>query len=81
MNTTLNALMIGLMLLLPLSALAARRLPAGSLVRMVLAWVAIFTVIVVAVLAWQSFTAGGEDPGDAPIRTDVAALSIDPKLT
>ena len=38
-----------LMLILPMSALAARRLPIGSALKMALAWVAIFAVLIVAV--------------------------------
>lgn len=33
-----------LVLILPLSALAARRLPAGRVVKLALAWIAIFAV-------------------------------------
>ena len=39
-----RALLYALLLLLPLSALAARRLPMRKLVGYALAWVAIFTI-------------------------------------
>lgn len=48
-----------LVLLLPVSALAARRLPLGQTIRMALAWVAIFATLVVLVTLWQSATATG----------------------
>lgn len=38
-------------LILPISALVARRIPAGTLVKMVLIWVAIFGVGAIAVRA------------------------------
>lgn len=43
---------LALMLILPLSALTARRLPVGSVMKMVLAWVAIFGVLIVIVGNW-----------------------------
>ena len=42
-----------LMLILPLSALAARRLPLGSIAKMALGWVAIFAVLILAVGNWE----------------------------
>jgi aspartyl protease family protein len=42
-----------LMLILPLSALAARRLPLGSVLKMILAWVAIFAVLILVVGNWH----------------------------
>ena len=42
-----------LMLILPLSALAARRLPLGSMAKMALGWVAIFAVLILAVGNWE----------------------------
>lgn len=41
------------MLLLPISALAARRLPIGETIKMALAWLAIFLLAFFVVVAWQ----------------------------
>ncbi len=38
------------------SALAARRIPMGSMARMALAWVVIFAVLFALVSLWQSMT-------------------------
>ena len=43
----------GLWLILPISALAARRLPMKDSFKMALAWVAIFGVLFLLVEAWQ----------------------------
>ena len=75
MSTTVDALMIALLLTLPISALAARRLPIGSLARMALAWLAIFAAATLLVLAWRSLTQKA-DAGEAPVRTDVATGTI-----
>ena len=48
-NQTGQALIYALMLILPLSALLARRVPIGRTVRMALAWVAIFIVALLLV--------------------------------
>ncbi|GHH07435.1 MULTISPECIES: hypothetical protein [Sphingomonas] len=45
-----------LVLILPLSALAARRLPMGDAIKMALAWVAIFGVLLIVVTLWQGAT-------------------------
>ena len=45
---------MALMLILPISALAARRLPVGNTVKMALAWFAIFGLVFVLVVLWQS---------------------------
>ena len=45
-----------LVLILPLSALAARRLPIGDAIKMALAWVAIFGVLLIVVTRWQGAT-------------------------
>ncbi|MDY7525874.1 hypothetical protein E2E30_06180 [Sphingomonas sp. AAP5] len=45
-----------LVLILPLSALAARRLPIGDAIKMALAWVAIFGVLLIVVTLWQGAT-------------------------
>jgi aspartyl protease family protein len=52
-DTIGQALIYALILILPLSALAARRLPIATTLRYVIAWVAIF---VVGVLIAASFT-------------------------
>lgn len=41
------------MLLLPISALIARRLPVGQMAKMALAWLAIFLLLFFVVTAWQ----------------------------
>lgn len=46
-----NAVLLALMLLLPLSALAARRLPLSGLAKMAAAWVAIFGVALIGATA------------------------------
>jgi aspartyl protease family protein len=43
---------LALMLVLPLSALIARRLPLGSMLKMALSWVAIFGVLILLVGNW-----------------------------
>jgi aspartyl protease family protein len=48
-----NAFVTALLLILPISALAARRLPLSSVVKMALMWVAIFAVLIAVVLLWQ----------------------------
>ena len=45
-----------LVLILPLSALAARRLPIGDAIKMALAWAAIFGVLLIIVTLWQGAT-------------------------
>jgi aspartyl protease family protein len=56
-----------LMLILPLSALAARRLPISSVLKMALAWVAIFAVLILVVGNWErvapAFRSVGETLG------------------
>ena len=58
---------LALILLLPLSALFARRLPIGSVARMALAWVAIFAVLIAIVGNWHkvapAFRAAGDTLG------------------
>jgi aspartyl protease family protein len=77
MNPALSVLMIVLMLVLSVSSLMARRLPLGSVLRMALAWVAIFALATIAVLAWQSFNQNDiEEP--APFVKDVAGTTIAP---
>ena len=48
-----------LLLVLPLSALAARRLPMKDSFKMALAWVAIFGVAFILVYLWQQATGTG----------------------
>lgn len=48
-----------LILLLPLSALMARRLPIKDVFKMALAWVAIFGVAFLLVMLWQQATGTG----------------------
>ncbi|PTS76587.1 hypothetical protein DBR17_14505 [Sphingomonas sp. HMWF008] len=54
-----DALYLALMLILPVSALAARRLPLGQTVKMALAWVVIFAVMFLLVTLWQDVFAAG----------------------
>ena len=48
-----------LLLVLPISALAARRLPMKDSFKMALAWVAIFGVAFILVYLWQQATGTG----------------------
>ena len=52
-DTTGSAILLVLMLVLPISALAARRLPVGETVKLALIWLAIFGVLFGAVALWQ----------------------------
>ena len=49
----MNAFVIALLLILPISALVARQLPLGSIVKMAAAWIAIFAVLLLVVVLWQ----------------------------
>ena len=49
----MNVFVTALLLILPISALAARRLPLSSIVKMALMWMAIFVVLVAVVMLWQ----------------------------
>ena len=49
----LEGVLLAVMLILPISALVARRLPLGEAVKMALAWVAIFGFLFVIVALWQ----------------------------
>jgi aspartyl protease family protein len=51
-GTGFDIFYFALMLILPLSALAARRLPIGSTLKMALAWIAIFVVLMIVVGNW-----------------------------
>lgn len=57
-----------LMLILPLSALMARRLPVGSMLKMASAWVAIFAVLILLVGNWERLA--------PPFRTLADTLGI-----
>ena len=48
-----------LILLLPISALMARRLPIKDVFKMALAWIAIFGVAFLLVVLWQQATGTG----------------------
>jgi aspartyl protease family protein len=54
-----NAFVTALLLILPISALAARRLPLGSIVKLALIWIAIFAVLLLAVWLWQGGATAG----------------------
>lgn len=62
----IDALYIGLLLILPISALAARRLPVGNIAKMALAWVAIFAAAFLLVVLWQEATGAGTGLGPLP---------------
>jgi len=54
-----DILYYALWLILPISALAARRIPMKDTLKMALAWVAIFGILFVLVVLWQqAFGAG-----------------------
>lgn len=55
-DSTLTIALYALVLILPLSALIARRLPIGDTVKLALAWVAIFGVLFIVVTLWQGAT-------------------------
>ena len=55
----MDVVYLALMLILPISALAARRLPLGETVKMALAWVAIFGVLFIVVSLWQGAMGAG----------------------
>ena len=62
-----NALYLALMMILPISALAARRLPIADGLKMALAWAAIFGVMFLLVMLWQdAFGGGGPAGGTSP---------------
>ena len=62
-ETGINALYLALMLILPISALAARRLPIAQTFKLALAWVAIFGVMFLLVMLWQDAFSGGGSVG------------------
>lgn len=60
-----DAFYLALMLILPISALAARRLPVGQTVKLALSWAAIFAVLFLLVSLWQDSFGGGASFGNA----------------
>lgn len=50
---------LALALILPVGALAARRMPLGDTAKMALCWVAIFALLFVLVALWQGATSAG----------------------
>ena len=54
-----NGLFLVLCLILPISALVARRLPLKDSAKMALAWVAIFGVLFLIVALWQEAMGAG----------------------
>lgn len=58
-DTSMDLVFYALVLILPVSALAARRLPLGDTIKMALAWVAIFGVLFVLVVLWQGAVGAG----------------------
>ncbi|WBH16579.1 retropepsin-like aspartic protease family protein [Sphingomonas radiodurans] len=61
MNDGAHAAMLAIMLILPLSALIARRLPLGPTLKMAAAWVAIFAVAAILVTQIDRFRSGSDD--------------------
>ena len=49
----MNALVTALVLILPIAALASRRLPARTVIKLALVWTAIFAGLLGIVLPWQ----------------------------
>ena len=58
-----DALLMLLWLILPISALAARRIPMKDTLKMALAWVAIFGIAFILIAAWKQATGAGEAIG------------------
>lgn len=56
MSDGASAALLLMMLALPLSALLARRVPLGTMVKLALIWAAIFAVAALAVVLFQRFT-------------------------
>jgi hypothetical protein len=59
MSRSGDALYYVLLLVLPVSALMARRLPVGQTVKMAAAWTAIFGILFLIVALWQTATEAG----------------------
>lgn len=64
MSDGANFAFLALMLILPLSALAARRLPIASVLKMALAWIAIFAVLIGIVSNFERVTPAFRSIGD-----------------
>ncbi len=58
-DATMTIVLYALVLILPLSALAARRLAIGDAVKLALAWIAIFGVLFIVVTLWQGGWSNG----------------------
>lgn len=58
-DATMTIVLYALVLILPLSALAARRLAISEAVKLALAWIAIFGVLFVVVTLWQGGWSNG----------------------
>lgn len=68
MTPASQMLYLGVLLVLPIAALLARRLPIGRTIRMALAWAAIFLFAFLAVEAWRSMA--GDSPAPSNIVDD-----------
>lgn len=58
-DSVMTIVLYVLVLILPVSALVARRLPIGDTIKMALAWIAIFGVLVIIVTLWRGATTTG----------------------
>lgn len=58
-DTALDGILYALLLILPVAALTARRLPIGATFKMALAWLAIFGTAWIVVALWQDAFAAG----------------------
>ncbi len=58
-DATMTIVLYALVLILPLSALVARRLAIGDAVKLALAWIAIFGVLFIVVTLWQGGWSNG----------------------
>ena len=62
-DTVFDTLYLVLLLILPISALAARRLPITQTLKMALAWAAVFAAMFLLVSLWQGAFGGASHPG------------------
>lgn len=62
-DRTADLLYFSLILMLPLSALIARRVPMKNTLKMAVAWVAIFVALFLLVVGWQRVTGLGTQLG------------------
>lgn len=74
---TQDAVFYALALLLPLSALVARRLPVGQMIKMALAWLAIFAMLFAAFWAFKHWNDKPEVPQPGTPAIDVARIDRD----